>query len=1108
MLLAYGIQAQNWKAHMADPNHNFYATQKEFYKALKKEEKELRKQEKSGKRIGEKEAPSYEIFKRWEDYMEPRVYPSGDVKQTTRAFEEYQHYMQIYSAQRGGSPAALSSTWMPMGPFGDPSGGNAGRVNALRFDPLSPIGLWAATPDGGLWNTPNQGTHWTTNTDALTVLGSSDVVFDPTNAQTMYLATGDGDAGDSYSIGVMKSTDGGANWQTTGLSWAVSARAKIYKMLINPLNKNVIMAATTMGVFRSEDAGTTWSNLLSGAAITDMEWCPNDTATVYAVSSDFYKSTDGGRTYSIITGNLPANTAVDRLAIAVTPGNPSFVYVVGSDANSDGFFGFYQSTDKGTTFTAKATATPNLLGWAYDGSDQGGQGWYTLSIAASPTNPDEVVVGGVNIWQTKTAGTTWQLFGQWTGQGAPYVHADIHDLIYQTGSSIYAGTDGGVFNTSNNGTSWTAVNGNMNIAEIYKMGLSKNRYDLAIAGHQDNGTNIYTTGWNETMGGDGMSAFVDWSNDKVMYGEQYSGSFNITTDGGVSWTGITTGLTGRGAWNTPWHQDPITPTTIYGGYQQMFKSVDQGTTWKQIGTLPGTSGVVEFAVAPSNPQIIYVIQGKVLAKTINGGTAWTNITGTLPVTAARITNVAVKDNDPNHIWVTFSGYVSGTKIFMSTDGGATWTNYSTGLPNLPTNCVAYCKGSKNATYVGCDVGIFYRDTTMSAWMPYNTGLPNVSVHDLQIFYPLGKIRAATFGRGAWEADLYNDGTLAPLANFAADKKLVCPGSTVNFSDKSTFTPTSWSWSFSGGTPAVSTSQNPSVVYSAAGTYAVALTATNANGSNTMTKTVYINVIQNAATPLVEGFESVATTFPADNWVNYDYNNDGVVWLQNTSVGRNSGSCAYFDNYDVNAMNSYDELRTPLISVNANAKMLYFDVAYAPYDNFYSDTLAVRISQDCWQTATVLYLKGGRTLATAPNDTVNKFVPTPTQWRTDSVSLAAYIGISGLEIGFQNRGHNAQPIYLDNINISNKYALGVKELGLENNMQLYPNPSSNVVNLDFSLQEAALKHIQVLDARGKVVYTTSGTADRFELNLENLSAGLYLIQVNVGDRMITRKLLKK
>jgi PKD repeat protein len=1028
--LCINLQAQKkTKFNFVDPSENFYDTQNRINKHYKRHMRAIEREQKerSGNKgkVGieeEEELAGYELYKRWEYYMEPRVYPSGDKTIASRAHEEYKNFIAQNAQYRQSNNAVQSSTWQPLGPFGDPTGGNAGRINAVRFDPVNANGVWICTPDGGLWSTTTNGSSWSTNTDNLSPIGNADVCFDPTNSQIMYMATGDGDANDSYSVGVLKSTDGGSTWNTTGLNWTVSQGRRIYKMLMNPQNKNVILVASNIGIYRTTNGGTSWASVSAGA-YTDIEYRPGDTTTVYAVSTSiyggstaFYKSTNGGSSFSSIATGLPSSANCDRFAIAVTAANSSYVYLVASSSSNDGFYGFYQSTNNGGAFSSKATS-PNLLGWASAGNDTGGQGWYTLSIAASPTNANEVIVGGVNTWKTTNGGTNWTLNTHWTGSGAPYVHADCHDLIYKNGTTVYAGTDGGIFYTSNSGTSWAAINGNMNIAELYKMGNSKTTYSLAITGHQDNGTNIYSGGWSQTMGGDGMSCFIDWSNDQVRYGEQYQGSFNLTTNGGATWTGITNGISGTGAWNTPWHQDPLTANTIYGGRQQLFKSTNQGANWSAISNFSNTTSIVEFAVAPSNPQVIYVIQGgTVLYKTTNGGTSWTNITGTLPVASAKMTFVAVKDKDPNSVWVTFSGYSSGNKVFNSTNGGTSWNNCSTGLPNLPANCITYWNGTKDGLYLGCDIGVYYRDSTLSSWQIYNTGLPNVSVHDLAIYYPTAKVRAATYGRGMWEADLYNNGMLAPVANFSADKTFICAGMTVNYTDLSTFGPTSWSWTFQGGTPATSTAQNPSVVYNTAGTYSVSLTATNGNGNNTMTKTTYITVSPVNTLPLVEGFQGA--TFPPTNWQNYDAASDNLIWKQNTTVGKGSTACMFYDNYNQNASGTRDEMRTPKYNFSGFSTIkLYFDVAYAQYDPTYSDTLAVVVSSDCGLTYNQVYVKGGTTLATAPNYTAAIFSPTATQWRTDTVYLNAYAGMGNVMVSFQNRGRYGQAIYVDNVNIA-------------------------------------------------------------------------------------------
>ena len=997
---------QLWVEKMRDPNANFYNVQQEFnnYWANRPYEK--------GK--------GFKQYKRWEYLMEPRCYPSGDKKLVSQTYDNFAQWQSANAAAHIVPPVVMTSTWTAVGPMGAPTGGNAGRINFVRFHPTNTNTMYVGAPDGGLWITTNGGTSWTTNTDLLSVIGCSDIAIDPTNTQTLYLATGDGDAGDSYSIGVLKSTDGGLTWNTTGLTWTVNQGRTISRLIIDPSNPQVLLAASSAGVWRTANGGTSWTQT-STTAVNDIEFKPGASATVYATGTSFLKSTNNGVAFTTITSGLPASTAVDRMSVAVTAANSAYVYVLAGNASDAGFNGVYRSTNDGAAFTTMAT-TPNLMGWSNTGGDVGGQSWYDQGLAVSPTNATEVLVGGVNVWRSTNGGTSWTIYGHWTGTSAPYVHADIHALEYNSAGTIFAGCDGGIFKRTS--TTWQDLSVGMNIAQPYRIGLSASNASLIISGHQDNGTNRYNGGWAEVMGGDGMDCFIDRTNNNVMYGEQYNGSLNRSTNGGANWTAIITGLTGTGAWMTPWHQDPTTANTIYVGYQQLFKSTNQGTNWAQVtGSMTGTSTIVEFAIAPSNNQVIYVIKGNVLYKTTNGGGTWTSITTGLPTTSAQMTNLAVDPADPNNVWVTFSGYSAANKVFVTTNAGTSWTNISTGLPNLPCNTVCYTPGSTNdGIYVGTDVGVYYRDNTTNAWSPYFTGLPNVKVTDLEIYAPTSKLRAATFGRGVWEVDLYNPGTLAPVAAFTSNTQVICPGQTINFTDQSSFTPTSWAWSVSpttGVTITTATSQNPTMTFANAGTYTVTLVAANANGSDSEIKNAYITVTGTQALPLSEGF--VNATFPPANWTTKDVNNDGIFWARTTTAGgQGSTESMFFDNYNLDAAGTRDEMQCPKYNFSGyTSATLTFDVSYRQYDATYSDTLAVLVSTDCGATFTEVYMKGGATLSSVVGtQTATVFTPTTAaQWRNETVNLNSFVGQPNVMVVFQNRGRYGQDLYVDNINIT-------------------------------------------------------------------------------------------
>ncbi len=1022
-LLTASVPAQNWVQMMQDPNVNFYTVQSAFNQwwnankpdeDVKQDNLTLKGTTSPATEEKEESMGNYILYKRWEwKMLNGGIYSDGSRVQAGKTWQEFQNWQLLY----GGGNGPEAGSWTFLGPSIEPTNGGVGRVNCVRFDPANGNNVFVGSPGGGLWKSTNGGTSWTMwNTDGLGTLGVTDIAIDPTNSNIMYLGTGDGDAQDTYAVGVLKSTDGGVTWNTTGLNWAITNFNYVHRILIDPSNTQIIHVACGSGIYRSTDGGTTFAQILSGN-VYNIEFQPGSPAIICAAAANgVFRSTNSGSSYSqtlTVAGMIRTN-------IAVTAANNQYVYCLAANNANYGFGAFYRSTNGGASFTQITVSSPsNLLGWASAGNDTGGQGWYDLALAASPTNANEVVCGGVNIWRTTNGGTNWTLNGHWTGTGAPYVHADHHCLIYVNGTTYWDGCDGGTFNTTNSGGVWTDKSNNLQIAEMYRIGQSASTGTLLLNGLQDNGTTRYNGSWAEVLGGDGMECFIDRTNNNTMYGEQYNGSFNRSTNGGGTWSAITTGLSGTTAWVTPWVQDPQTANTLWCGRTNVFKSANQGTNWAQAGTIAGAGVINWVAVAPSNNQIAFAAKASTLWKTTDGGTTWSNVTGTIPASGGTpLTYVAIDNTNPNNVWVTLGGYTGTSKVFKSTDGGTTWTNMSTGLPNIPANTIVFQNGTNGGIYVGMDIGVYYRDNTLGSWVSYFTGLPNVKVDELEIQYTVGKIRAATYGRGVWESGLYSAGNSAPVADFTANRTSGCPGVQIQFTDLSAFSPTSWSWTFPGGTPASSTAQNPLVTYNTVGVYNVTLTATNINGSNTATKTNYITISGTQTTPLVEGFQNLP--FLPNNWLMKDDWNDGIVWTRNTAVGgfSASGSCAQFDNYNPNVTGSRDEMWTPKIDFSSlGTAQMTFDVAYARYNATYSDSLAVYVSTDCGATFTQVYLKGGTTLATAPDLTTAAFVPTTAQWRTETVNLNAYAGQPRVMVVFQNRSRWGQMLYVDNINIT-------------------------------------------------------------------------------------------
>ncbi len=1015
LLMGFSSHSQSYVEMMHDPTANFYDVQDSFNSYW-----DGRPMEK-GK--------GYKAFRRWESYMTPRVYPKGNMTLPTQNYANYVEWET--NNTNAGIPKSVAGNWTFMGPTGKPAGGGAGRVNFIRFDPVTTTTMYIGAPDGGLWKTTNAGTSWSTNTDQLTVIGCTDLAINPSNTQIMYLATGDGDAGDSYSTGVLKSTDGGTTWAATGLTWTASQGITISRLLINSTNPLILMAFGSNGIWRTTNGGTTWSQP-SGTfnGIMDAEFKPGDVNTVYAAGATFRKSTDGGLTWG--TAIATGLTGIGRLAIAVTAANPAYVYLLASRGSDSGFLGLVRSTNSGGAFTTRmaSTASNNILGWN-NGADAGGQGWYDLTIAASPTNAEEIFTGGVNVWRSINGGTSFVLNTHWTGSySKPQVHSDFHDVVFLPGSgtNLFSGNDGGVFKTTNSGSSWTDVSSNLCIAQQYRVGLSALNATILVTGHQDNGTNkMNGANWTQIYGGDGMDCFIDRTNNNIIYESYVYGDYSKSTNGGGTWTTINTGLP-AGDWLCAWHQDPVTATTLYaGGRAALYKTTNSGTAWTALGTPTGTGNIVEFEIAPSNNQIIYALKtgANAVSKSINGGTSFTSVSTGLP-TSVMPTDVAISNTNSNIVFVTYSGYGSSSKVFKSINGGTTWTNISTGLPNLPCNTIVYSNGSTNdAIYVGMDVGVYYKDNA-SGWILFNTGLPNTSVSDLEIYYATNRLRAATFGRGTWDSDLYSAVAAVPVASFTASATTICVGQSVTFTNTSSGIPTSYSWNFAGGTPTTSTATNPTITYNSVGTFAVNLTATNGSGTNTVSQPNYITVVSPIGLPLPlnEGF--VSATFAPTNWTIYNADLGDTTWARSSTVGfaPTLGNSMIFDNYAFNDAGNLDEARTPKLNFTGlTSAQMTFDVAYAPYNAANFDGLEVLVSTDCGLTYTSVYSKSNTVLATAPATTA-LFVPTVAQWRVETISLNAYIGQSSVTIAIRNIAGYGNNIYVDNINITGVAAVGV------------------------------------------------------------------------------------
>jgi photosystem II stability/assembly factor-like uncharacterized protein len=772
-----GVSAQSvdtsqvpvWIDMMQDPNANFFETQRAFERYWDGRPRE--------------KGDGYKVFKRWEWYWSQRVDEQGFLPAPNATAETYEAWRIAYNQQMTGIESE-GGDWVEVGPRFKPTNGTGqpngnGRVNYIAFHPSNQNIFWVGSPSGGLWKTVNGGVSWTTLTDNLPTLGVSSILIDSTNLNVIYIGTGDRDAGDAPGLGVYKSTNGGQSFNASNSGMGTLT---VGQMLMHPTNSNLILAATSGGIFRSTNAGSSWTLVSPNADnFKDMQFKPNDPNVVYATETSgaagLWRSTNAGQTWSPVSNGLPGNG--QRFAIGVTPADPNVVYILCSIGSEYG--GLYLSTDAGLSFSTQSTS-PNILSWSESppSSGGGGQGWYDLPIAIDPNDEDVVYVGGVNIFKSSNAGVSWDCSAHWVGSAtAASVHADHHWLAFSPlNGRLYDCNDGGVYYTSNGGSTWPEISDSLGISQIYKIGVSQNTHALVINGYQDNGTAIWdNTSFRTERGGDGMECIIDPGTDNVMYASVYFGNIARSTNNGFSFGTFAgeniNGITEGGAWVTPYIVDQNDPEIMFIGYKNVWRTLDayaSTPTFTAISnSLAGSnsSNMRQLRQSKVNPNRLFALRSdnKLFRSdnALGSSPTWTDLTSNLP-SGSTIVDVETSPNNNNKLWI-----IRSNMVYQSTDGGSNWSNISGNLPAISKNCLVADPYTNGGLYVGTDAGVYYKDNNLSSWVPFDDGLPTTAeITELEIYHVPGdwsarRLRAGTYGRGLWESDLYDPGNWPPFA---------------------------------------------------------------------------------------------------------------------------------------------------------------------------------------------------------------------------------------------------------------------------------------------------------------------------------------------------------
>jgi hypothetical protein len=687
-------------------------------------------------------------------------------------------------AGRAKAAGLQPSQWQSIGP-----NNVGGRVRAIAFDPRNAHKVFAGTASGGLWISEDGGESWRANHDFLPNLSVTTIVVDPANPSVMYLGTGEASAG-LVGVGAFKSTDGGNNWQYLANTTA-DANADwrfVNRLAIHPAQPQVLLAALTHndrrsgGIYRSTDGGATWTRVALLKAL-DIAFDPNTPANALAGLDDggLAYSRDAGVTWTR-TGTLIASPSgrgdTARAEIAFARSQPGAVYA--SIDNDKGEV--WRSNDAGVTW--QKTATPRHLNL---------QGDYDNAIWADPTDANHVVVGGLDLYQSRDAGVTFTKVSDWTNTPAS-PHADHHVLVsapnFPSNPMLYNGNDGGIYRAANVyslasgtvGLGWQNMNIGLAVTQFYSGAGRTAAGGRVIGGTQDNGSLQLEFGsWRPFRGGDGGYVAVDPVSDLTIFGEYVYLSIHRSTNGGISaqyiCNGITEGLPAEEGGNqycganatqkanfiAPFVLDPNNSGRLLAGANSLWLSENAKAfppAWRTIkAPSPATENFINaIAVAEGNGNVIWVghNNGEVY-RSLDGLAAsptWARVgLGVLP--ARRVNRITIDRDNPNRVIVSLTGFVAHN-VWQTTDGGTSWASITGNLPDAPVFDVKRHAANANWLYAATSVGVFTSESGGTTWSTTNEGPANIRVREL-FWLDNNTLGAATYGRGMFKIAVASGG---------------------------------------------------------------------------------------------------------------------------------------------------------------------------------------------------------------------------------------------------------------------------------------------------------------------------------------------------------------
>jgi len=690
--------------------------------------------------------------------------------------------------------------------------------------------LYVGARNGGLWKTVNSGTTFEPVFDAQKKLSIGDVAVAPTDANIVWVGTGEAaNARSSHSgDGVYKSTDAGKTWTHMGLADS----QHIARVIIHPKNPDIVYVASMghlfttnaeRGVFKTTDGGKSWTKVLylnERIGVVDLAIVESEPDTLYAATYDkvrlpwnyelggpesgIYKTTDGGKNWNRLAGGLPVGR-IGRIGLDVYQKNPSILCAVVENGNTR------ELTAKEAEMAKRRgggrTRVPTVGDLVFR-SDDAGKTWRKINagyeaaldkspyafnqLRIDPNDPETVYITGQSLASTNDGGKTWKGldwpsngvmqkgFGDWRCMWIDPL--DSNRLIF--------GSDGGVNISYDRGLTCHHAY-NIPLTEWYAVGVDMEDPYNIYGGLQDHDSwkgpsngwagEISLADWVTVGGGDGMYNCVDPTDSRWVFNNREMG----TTWRFDQKNGIQTLITPRRPagqpalrfnWTPPLALSPQNPAVVYTGAQVVFRSDDRGDHWREISPDLTTNddakehgeGFVPYctlttlAESPVTAGLIWTgsDDGKVQV-TKDGGANWLDRTSALAAAGAPanywVSRVFPSPYDAGTCFVSKTGWRFDefkSCLYRTTDYGETWISISGNLPsNKSINVVVQDRKNPDLLFVGTELGVYVTIDAGTTWVPFKNNMPWVEVTDMVIHPRENDLVVASYGRGAWIADI-------------------------------------------------------------------------------------------------------------------------------------------------------------------------------------------------------------------------------------------------------------------------------------------------------------------------------------------------------------------